>query len=48
MLKDGKMTVEEGIKLLATLDSSPHQNGALTFIDVHVKFFVGMFIYNIL
>jgi hypothetical protein len=42
MLKDGKISVDEGIKLLSTLDGSPHTDGPLNFIDIKTRFFYGM------
>jgi hypothetical protein len=37
MLKDGKVSVDEGIKLLGALDSSPHSEGPVTMIEFSAR-----------
>jgi hypothetical protein len=37
MLKDGKVSVDEGIKLLGALDSSPHTDGPITMIELSAR-----------
>lgn len=39
LLKDGKTSVEDTLRLISTLDKSPHSHGPLTFIDATVRFY---------